>query len=84
MFKVVWMYNGVPGEDASVLFADMREVQEFIVSVKSKHKARFADPKLDLGICDCSTGRICSHKRLVRDQAWSATSHFRTTPGIVR
>jgi hypothetical protein len=84
MFKAVWMYNGVPGEDASILFADIREVQEFIVSTKRNYRARFADPKLDLGICDCSTGRITGHKRLIREQACLVTSHFRTEPGTGR
>lgn len=76
MFKVVWMYNGTPGEDASILFASMREVQEFVVSMKRKYRARFADPKLDLGVCDCSTGRITSHRRLLHQQVHHAIAHL--------
>lgn len=76
MFKVVWMYNGIPGEDASILFASMPEVQEFVVSMKRKYLTRFTDPKLDLGICDCSTGRITSHRRLMHRQVHHAIAHL--------
>jgi hypothetical protein len=60
-YRVIWLYDGCPYKDATILFASLDRAKDAVRYIYEKYGREFeTDPKLDIGIKDLESGRLVS------------------------
>lgn len=63
MYKVIWLWDGCPGKDATIPLATVDEAKNAVRNLERRHRAEFEryGYKLELGIVDLETERLISY-----------------------